>query len=57
MNIMMDSKSKELQKEILEAKHEALRMMTVEMFVKKYSNNMELGAAVREFVSIKEKSK
>jgi len=57
MNIMMDSKSKELEKIILEAKHEALRMMTVEMFVKKYSNNMELGAAIREFVSIKEKSK
>ena len=53
----MDSKSKELQKEILEAKHEALRMMTVEMFVKKYPNNMELGAAVREFVTLKEKSK
>jgi len=57
MNIMMDSKSKELEKIILEAKHEALRMMTVEMFVKKYSNNMELGAVIREFVTIKEKSK
>lgn len=53
----MDSKSKELQKEILEAKHESLRMMAVEMFVKKYSNNMELGAAIREFVTIKKKSK
>ena len=54
---MKNSKQVELESKFLEAKHEAKRMMTVEMFVKKYPNNMELGAAVREFVSIKEKSK
>ena len=55
MNIMKNSKQIELESKILEAKHEALRMMTVEMFVKKYPNNIELGAAVREFVTLKEK--
>jgi hypothetical protein len=50
---MKTSKQKELESKILETKHEALRMMTVEMFVKKYPNNMDLGEAVREFVSIK----
>lgn len=50
---MKTSKQKELESKILEAKHEALRMMTVEMFVKKYPNNMDLGEAIREFVNIK----
>lgn len=38
-------------------KHEALRMEVIESLVKIYSNDIDLGKAVREFVNIKENTK
>lgn len=37
--------------------HEALRMEVVELLVKTYSDDTELGKTIREFVSIKENTK
>ena len=38
-------------------KHEVLRMEVIESLVKIYSNDTDLGKAVREFVNIKENTK
>jgi hypothetical protein len=38
-------------------RHEALRMEVVELLVKTYSDDTELGKTIREFVSIKENTK
>ena len=35
----------------LDNKHESLRMETIEMLVKKYPNNQELGKKIREFIN------
>lgn len=47
----------ELGNEKLKEKHESLRMEVIEMLVKEYSNDTELGGQVRKFVNIKEKTK
>lgn len=39
----------------IKEKHETLRMEVIEMFVKKYPNDFDLGKAIREFVNIKNK--
>jgi hypothetical protein len=47
----------DLEKERIREKHETLRMEVIESLVKKYPNDSELGKKVREFVSIKEKTR
>jgi hypothetical protein len=37
---MKNSKQIELESKIIEAKYETLRIMTIEMFVKRYSNDV-----------------
>jgi hypothetical protein len=44
----------DLENQHIRDKHESLRMEVIEMLVKKYSNDSELGEAVRKFVNIKE---
>lgn len=51
MNIMKNSKEKNPENYFLEAENEALKMSVVKMFVEKYPNDMDLGEAVRKFVS------
>ena len=43
----------DLENQILKEKHEALRMEVIELLVKKYPNDADLGRAVREFTNIK----
>jgi methyl coenzyme M reductase subunit D len=43
-----------LEKEKIKEKHESLRMEVIEELVKRYPNDFDLGAKVREFVRIKE---
>jgi hypothetical protein len=50
MKIMDEIIKKQLD---LEQKHESLRFEVIEMLVKKYPNDYDLGAAVREFVKMK----
>ena len=45
----------DLEQEYINSKHEALRMEVIEMLVQKYPDDRELGAAVREFVNLKQK--
>ena len=47
----------DLEKERIREKHETLRMEVIEALVKEYPNDFDLGAKVREFVSIKEKNR
>jgi hypothetical protein len=47
----------DLEKKIIKEKHESLRMEVIEMFVKTYPNDYDLGAKVREFILIKEKTR
>ena len=47
----------DLENERIREKHESLRMEVIEMLVKEYSNDTELGEQVRKFVNIKEKTK
>ena len=47
----------DLEKEYIKEKHETLRMEVIEMMVMKYSNDQDLGEAVRKFVDIKEDPK
>ena len=47
----------DLKKEYIKEKHETIRMEVIEMMVKKYSNDQDLGEAVRKFVNIKENTK
>lgn len=47
----------DLEKEHIKEKHETLRMEVIEMLVKEYSNDQDLGEAVRKFVNIKENTK
>jgi hypothetical protein len=44
----------DLEKERIKENHESLRMETIELLVKSYPNDYDLGAKVREFVRIKE---
>lgn len=44
----------DLEKEYIKEKHETIRMEVIEMMVMKYSNDQDLGEAVRKFVNIKE---
>jgi hypothetical protein len=44
----------DLDNEKIKEKHESLRMEVIEMLVKKYPNDHELGSKVRKFVRIKE---
>jgi hypothetical protein len=44
----------DLENQHIRDKQESLRMEVIEMLVKKYSNDSELGEAVRKFVNIKE---
>jgi hypothetical protein len=44
----------DLEKESIKEKHESLRMEVIEELVKRYPNDFDLGAKVREFVRIKE---
>lgn len=37
----------------LDNKHESLRIETIEMLVRKYPNDQELGKRVREFINLK----
>lgn len=47
----------DLEKERIREKHESLRMEVIEMLVKEYSNDTELGEQIRKFVNIKETTK
>lgn len=47
----------DLEKERIREKHESLRMEVIELLVKEYTNDTELGEQVRKFVNIKEKTK
>ncbi len=47
----------DLEYERFKEKHDSLRMEVIEMLVKKFSNNTELGEEVRKFVNIKESTK
>lgn len=49
--------NKDLEKSDLNTQHEVLRMEVIEMLVKKYPNDYDLGQAVRSFVSLKENVK
>ena len=44
----------DLENNPINERHEALRMEVVELLVKTYSDDTELGKDIREFVSIKE---
>jgi len=44
----------DLEKESIKEKHESLRMEVIEELVKRYPNDFDLGAKVRELVRIKE---
>ena len=52
MNIMGESNSKSIDKEVQRLKYEALNMSVIKMFIEKCPNDQELGKAVREFVTI-----
>lgn len=45
----------EKKKDELSLKHESLRMEMIEMLVKNYVNDQDLGREVRRFVTIKER--
>jgi hypothetical protein len=45
----------EKKKDELLLKHESLRMEMIEMLVKNYTNDQDLGREVRRFVTIKER--
>ena len=47
----------DLENERIREKHECLRMEVIEMLVKEYSNDYELGEQVRKFVNIKKNTK
>jgi len=47
----------DLENKEINNKHEALRMEVIEMLVKKYSNDFDLGQAVRTFVTLKDNTK
>ena len=47
----------DLENQWINEKHEALRMEVIEMLVKQYPNDYDLGEAVRKFVNIKENTK
>lgn len=47
--------SEEKKKDELSLKHETLRMEMIEMLVKNYTNDQDLGREVRRFVTIKER--
>jgi hypothetical protein len=47
----------DLEYERIKEKHDSLRMEVIEMLVKKFSNDSELGEEVRKFVNLKEKTK
>ena len=47
----------DLEYQFLKEKHETLRMEFIEMLVKKYPNDTDLGNEVRKFVNIKENTK
>jgi hypothetical protein len=47
--------SEEKKKDELSLKHESLRMEMIEMLVKNYTNDQDLGREVRRFVTIKER--
>lgn len=42
----------DLEKDYIKEKHESLRMEVIEMFVKKYPNDADLGKAIREFINL-----
>jgi len=46
----------DLENQIIKEKHETLRMEVIEMLVKKYPNDTDLGQAVREFTNIKKEN-
>lgn len=52
MSIMEESDSKSIDREVQRLKYEALNMSVIKMFIEKYPNDMDLGRAVREFVTI-----
>ena len=47
----------DLKNQRINEKHETLRMEVIEMLVKQYPNDYDLGEAVRKFVNIKENTK
>lgn len=47
----------DLENQHIREKHETLRMEVIEMLVKQYPNDYDLGEAVRKFVNIKENTK
>jgi len=47
----------DLENQRINEKHEVLRMEVIEMLVKQYPNDYDLGEAVRKFVNIKENTK
>jgi hypothetical protein len=47
----------DLENSFLKEKHETLRMEFIEMLVKKYPNDYDLGGEVRKFVNIKKNTK
>jgi len=47
----------DLENEYYKEKHEILRIEVIEMFVKKYSNDADLGKVVREFINLKKCTK
>tara|TARA_R110000822_G_scaffold39233_4_gene107951 strand:+ start:1829 stop:1999 length:171 start_codon:yes stop_codon:yes gene_type:complete len=52
MNIMEGSEIKSIDREVQRLKYEALNMAVIKMFIEKHPNDMDLGRAVREFVTI-----
>jgi hypothetical protein len=44
----------DLKNEKIKEKHDSLRMEVIEKLVKKYPNDSDLGAKVREFIKIRE---
>ncbi len=56
-NIMGNQTYNDLEYERIKEKHDSLRMEVIEMLVKKFSNDSELGEEVRKFVNLKEKTK
>ena len=49
---MGGSEIKSIDREVSLLKYEALNMSVIKMFIEKYPNDMDLGKAVREFVTV-----
>jgi hypothetical protein len=44
----------DLERDHIKEKHDSVRMEVIEMLVKKYPNDYDLGEAVRQFINLKD---